>query len=977
MKFPNPTEFRPSVKDSSLFTPKHNRKHIRARFWPRGAYLMAAVVLSALVAGVVASAASPSILHRLLSGSVSESSSGSSYNSTGKTAKTESVVAKGLTIPLPAPAFFMPQTGETIDTYAANCSTPKSDFSTGNTVCAKATGFSVFPRKIYWINPDGLVAFTDNVSAASPSASRTITMRGVWRAYLVDASDGSLRLSTPFNVSDANNPAVDLAVINNAASSVAAAEGDIIYRVIVRNAGPDTAHNVQLTESAPNSTTYVSSTSPAGITCTQDANGSTCTISTLAPSDSLSFTFTYQVNSGTPIGTSIVNTAEVASDNTTDELHQPDNVWKETVSVVSQASAGGGNEGGGETCTVACPDDIVKQANTVQGGQPGAVVHFSAPSGNEECGTVTTDMPNDSFYAVGTYTVTATASTGETCTFTIEVTPPASGDAPTISCPANIVANADSTCQATVSVGTPSTTGADVTVSAERSDEKQLTEPFPTGVTTITWKATNSAGSATCTQTVTVNDTTPPTIIAPAPSSASADANCEAVIPDLTASATTSDNCATADPVSVVQEPASGTVVGLGTYTITLTATDGAGNSTAATTTFTVNDDTAPTIAAPTGVTVYTGSSATSCSVVVSDATLGTATASDNCSGIGAITRSGVPSGNAFPVGTTTVTYSVTDGAGHTSSAGQTVTVVDNTAPTITAPANVTVGTGPGATSCSTIISDAQLGNATANDNCSVTVTRSGIPAGNDFPKGTTTVTYTATDGAGNTATATQTVTVNDTTPPVITVSGANPMTVECHTSFTDPGATANDNCSGSVAVTSSGTVNVDTPGTYTLTYTAKDADNNTATATRTVNVVDTTPPVITTNGQTLSMWPPNHKYQTFLVTNFVTGVSDSCNTTLGLSSVVIEKVTSDEIENGNGDGNTLNDILVAANCKSVQLRSEREGNGNGRIYTITFKVTDASGNVGRATAKVIVPVNAGATVVDSGVHYTVNGSCP
>ena len=66
----------------------------------------------------------------------------------------------------------------------------------------------------------------------------------------------------------------------------------------------------------------------------------------------------------------------------------------------------------------------------------------------------------------------------------------------------------------------------------------------------------------------------------------------------------------------------------------------------------------------------------------------------------------------------------------------------------------------------------------------------------------------------------------------------------------------------------------------------------------------------------------------TFGVTDFVTGVTDSCDTTLGIGSVVIEKVTSDEIENGNGDGNTLNDIVIAADCKSVQLRSEREGGG-------------------------------------------------
>ena len=68
---------------------------------------------------------------------------------------------------------------------------------------------------------------------------------------------------------------------------------------------------------------------------------------------------------------------------------------------------------------------------------------------------------------------------------------------------------------------------------------------------------------------------------------------------------------------------------------------------------------------------------------------------------------------------------------------------------------------------------------------------------------------------------------------------------------------------------------------------------------------------------------------------------------------------------------------MIAADCKSVQLRAEREGNGDGRVYTITFKVTDASGNVSRATATVFVRHNPGEAPVDSGVHYTVNGTCP
>jgi len=144
------------------------------------------------------------------------------------------------------------------------------------------------------------------------------------------------------------------------------------------------------------------------------------------------------------------------------------------------------------------------------------------------------------------------------------------------------------------------------------------------------------------------------------------------------------------------------------------------------------------------------------------------------------------------------------------------------------------------------------------------------------------------------------------------------------------------------------------------------------------VTVKDVEPPVITTNGQTITLWPPNHKYETFTVSDFVTSASDLCDPSISLSSVKIAMVTSDEANNSGGDGNTNNDIVIAADCKSVQLRSERSGNGNGRVYTITFKATDASGNVGTATAKVTVPKSQNGTpAIDDGPHYTVVGSCP
>lgn len=77
-----------------------------------------------------------------------------------------------------------------------------------------------------------------------------------------------------------------------------------------------------------------------------------------------------------------------------------------------------------------------------------------------------------------------------------------------------------------------------------------------------------------------------------------------------------------------------------------------------------------------------------------------------------------------------------------------------------------------------------------------------------------------------------------DTTPPVITILGDNPTTLVVGDEYDDAGATAEDAVDGTVSVTSSGSVDTNTLGTYAITYEATDASGNTATATRTVTVL-------------------------------------------------------------------------------------------------------------------------------------------
>ena len=134
--------------------------------------------------------------------------------------------------------------------------------------------------------------------------------------------------------------------------------------------------------------------------------------------------------------------------------------------------------------------------------------------------------------------------------------------------------------------------------------------------------------------------------------------------------------------------------------------------------------------------------------------------------------------------------------------------------------------------------------------------------------------------------------------------------------------------------------------------------------------------PVITT-AEPISLWPPNQKYQTFTVAQCVVSVSGCPD--FSVNDVVITQVTSDEQEDapGDGDGNTVNDIVIAGDCKSVQLRCERQGSGNGRVYTIHLSVDAGNGNIGAATCLITVPKSQnGNPAVDDGPAYTETGSC-
>jgi hypothetical protein len=334
----------------------------------------------------------------------------------------------------------------------------------------------------------------------------------------------------------------------------------------------------------------------------------------------------------------------------------------------------------------------------------GGVVQYAPPTATDNCGgvpsVVCVPLPGVDFIAGSTnVTCTATDDCGNTssCSFTVTLQAPL----PTITCPGNITTNTTATscfifppwifpfipgnittnttatsCSQVVkwtATGTSACGGSVTTICTPASGST-----FAIGTTPVTCSAIETGhGTNSCSFTVTVNDTTKPTITCPADITTNT-CNSTAVV---TFTPTVSDNCS---GVTSSCTPASGTAFTQGTNTVTCTATDASGNTASASFKVIVaTDTTKPTITCPANITTNTCAS----SAVVTF----TPTVSDNCSGV---TYNCTPaSGTAFAQGTNTVTCTATDASGNTASASFKV-IVTCTKPGCPGSPKCTAGTG-------------------------------------------------------------------------------------------------------------------------------------------------------------------------------------------------------------------------------------------------------------------------------------------
>jgi len=506
--------------------------------------------------------------------------------------------------------------------------------------------------------------------------------------------------------------------------------------------------------------------------------------------------------------------------------------------------------------------------------------------------------------------------------------------------PANIVvSNTTDQCGAVVNFNIGSTFSCGTVTAVPASGSF-----FPIGTTTVNITASNGETSSF---TVTVNDTQNPSITCVGNQTKNTNADvCSYTVVGNEFNATASDNCEGTTLINDYNNSSSlaGAVFSKGNTTVIWTATDAVGNTSTCSFTVTVEDHQLPSITAPTNVTVNTNAGVCNATGV----SLGSATSSDNCPG--QTVSNNAPS--TYPKGTTTVTWTVTDASGNTNTASQTVTIVDNEKPVITSCPTVPLQcyASSGNYTIPAIIATDNCGTVTYSYSITGATTRSGSTsnASGAFNVGTSTIAWTATDAAGNTATCQTTVIVNPnltvTIPDAFALSsgtlantvyiGYNPassITMTANASGGTPGYTYNWS-SGSTASTATVSPTINT--TYNVTVT--DQQGCQVTASKQIKVMDIRGGkklekvnICHTGSMTLTVSPS--EVPTHLSHGDMLGVCGATSSAITKASIEKEEIVSKFA------------IVAMPNPSSKNFTLNVVGNSNAKLI---LRVTDISGRV-------------------------------
>ena len=568
-------------------------------------------------------------------------------------------------------------------------------------------------------------------------------------------------------------------------------------------------------------------------------------------------------------------------------------------------------------------------------GTCGADVTWTEPTALDNCPDAniaqTAGDPSGSNFAVGQHTITYTATdaAGNTHSesFTITVSDDEDPVFDAASIPADISEdNHNGNCSGVADWDEPTADDNCDMLSVSSPLGQRPGDTFPVGETTITYTAIDIHGNMeTVSFTITINDVEDPTISDQDDLTANAaDGTCAATV--SWTEPTPSDNCPGAT-ITQTGGAASGSSFDVGTHTIEYTATDAASNTATMSFDIVVSDTQDPTISDQDDLTA--------------DAAIGTCAAtvswteptpSDNCSAT-VIQTGGAASGSSFDVGTHTITYTATDASSNTATMSFDIVVSDTQDPTISGlSADLTPSADAG-----TCGADVSWDEPTALDNCagSSIAQTAGDPSGSNFAVGSHTITYTATDTAGNTHSESFTITVSDDEDPTISdqddlTADAADGTCAATVSWTEP--TPSDNCPGATIAQTDGAASGSSfdVGTHTIEYTATDDAGNTATMSFDIVVSDTQDPSI-----------------------------------IGLSA----DLSADAADGTCAATISWDEPTVSDNCPDASI-SQTGGGANGSSFdvgthTITYTATDASNNTAELSFDIVVSDTQNPTISD------------
>jgi uncharacterized repeat protein (TIGR01451 family) len=633
--------------------------------------------------------------------------------------------------------------------------------------------------------------------------------------------------------------------------------------------------------------------------------------------------------------------------------------------------------------TLTPPASITVECDAVPAvGTPTATDNCDAASTITYDGETRTDGAcADSYTLTRTWTATDNCGNSTSGSQTITV---ADTLAPTLAPPASVTVE----CDAVPAVGTPTATDNCDAAPAIAYDGEVRTDGACADSYTLTrtWTATDNCGnSSSGSQKITVADTLPPTLAPPA----SVTVECDAV--PAVGTPTASDNCDAAPAIAYDGETRiDGACPGSYTLTRTWTATDTCGNSASASQTIAVQDTIGPSITCPPSM-VVTGDA--SCRVSVPDFRAVTVV-SDNCAPVASIVVQQDPApGTDVGPGTHAVVLTASDGCS-TNSCSMDLTVVCppggifidkvadsscvcagalvtytynvyNLAPTPLTNVVVTddfcspVAFGGGDSNTNALLDTNEVWQFSCSVNLSASTTNTAWVSAQDL-------------GGAGISNSVQAAVEVDTAGPVVTAP-AN-LTVECDAVPAPGAATAADNCDTAPTIAYDGEVRTNSacPDRYTLTrtWTATDDCGNSASASQTILVVDTTLPVITV--------PPDVTVECDLPTDPLnTGwatVTDNCDP----SPILVH---SDLVQGG-----------PCANARiitRVWMTIDRCSNSTSRMQTITVVDTQAPALTPPASVTVecdAVPAPGAATAIDNcdtdvTVSYDgearIDGTCP